>query len=59
MSYLEDVAAAVAARTLALRGVARVRVAVRKPHVMLAGPLAHAEIVLERDAAPPTSDAGD
>jgi dihydroneopterin aldolase len=50
--YLEDVAARVADRALALGAVARVRVAVRKPHVALPGPLAHAAVVLERDAAP-------
>jgi dihydroneopterin aldolase len=48
--YLEEIADAVAERALALGGVRRARVAVRKPHVMLAGPLAHAEVVLERDA---------
>ena len=48
--YLEDVAARVADGALALGSVARVRVAVRKPHVALPGPLAHAEVVLEREA---------
>ncbi|GLC27341.1 dihydroneopterin aldolase [Roseisolibacter agri] len=48
--YLEDVASRVADGALALGRVSRVRVAVRKPHVALAGPLAHAGVVLERDA---------
>jgi 7,8-dihydroneopterin aldolase/epimerase/oxygenase len=48
--YLEDVADRLAARALAVPGVSSVRVAVRKPHVALPGPLAYAEVVLERDA---------
>ena len=48
--YLEDVASRVADGALALGRIARVRVAVRKPHVALPGPLAHAGVVLERDA---------
>ena len=48
ISYLEDVAEQVAGRALLLEGVERARVAVRKPHVALPGPLAHAEIVIER-----------
>ncbi len=48
--YLEDVASRVADGALALDRVSRVRVAVRKPHVALPGPLAHAGVVLERDA---------
>ena len=47
--YLEDVASDVADRALAAGDVERVRVAVRKPHVALAGPLEFAEVVLERD----------
>ena len=50
LHYLEDVASRVADGALALGRVARVRVAVRKPHVALQGPLAHAGVVLERDA---------
>jgi dihydroneopterin aldolase len=48
--YLEDFAHDVCDRALALGGVRRVRVAVRKPHVPLGAPLDHAEVVLERDA---------
>lgn len=50
LRYLEDVASRVADGALALGRVSRVRVAVRKPHVALPGPLAHAGVVLERDA---------
>ena len=46
--YLEQVAAAVVDGTLALPRVARVAVAVRKPHVALPGPLAGAEVRVER-----------
>jgi dihydroneopterin aldolase len=48
LAYLEDVAADLADRALVLDDVERVRVAVRKPHVALAGPLEFAEVVLER-----------
>lgn len=48
---LEEIAERVADGALALRGVARARVAVRKPHVALDGPLAYAEIELERSHA--------
>jgi FolB domain-containing protein len=46
--YLEDVAESIAERALALSGVEGVRVAVRKPHVALPGPLEFAEVVVER-----------
>lgn len=54
LAYLEEVAASVADRVLAGARAARVRVAVRKPHVAMPGPVAYAEVVLERDrpAAP-------
>jgi dihydroneopterin aldolase len=48
LDYLEQVAAAVVDGALALPAVTHVRVAVRKPHVTLDGPLAHAEVVMER-----------
>jgi dihydroneopterin aldolase len=48
--YLEDVADRVATGALTVPGVGGVRVAVRKPHVALPGPLAYAEVVVERDA---------
>jgi len=50
VGYLEDFAHDVCDRAIALGGVRRVRVAVRKPHVPLGAPLDHAEVVLERDA---------
>lgn len=46
--YLEEIGDDAAAGALAAPGVERVRVAVRKPHVGLPGPLAHAEVVVER-----------
>lgn len=46
--YLEDLAHRVVAAALDVPGVTRARVAVRKPHVLLPGPLAYAEVVLER-----------
>lgn len=48
LDYLETIAGDIATSLLALDGVASVRVAVRKPHVMLDGPLEYAEIVVER-----------
>jgi len=48
LDYLEGIASDIAEALLALDGVASVRVAVRKPHVMLEGPLEYAEIVVER-----------
>jgi dihydroneopterin aldolase len=48
LDYLEGIAGDIAEALLALDGVASVRVAVRKPHVMLDGPLDYAEIVVER-----------
>jgi dihydroneopterin aldolase len=50
LDYLEVIGAAIVDRVLALPGAAHVRVAVRKPHVALGGPLAHAEVVVEQDA---------
>ena len=47
---LEELAEQLADATLAMRGVERVEVAVRKPHVALPGPLAYAEVMLEREA---------
>jgi 7,8-dihydroneopterin aldolase/epimerase/oxygenase len=48
LDYLESVGESIAAAALALEGVAWVRVAVRKPHVALGGPLAYAEVVVEQ-----------
>ena len=49
VGYLEDLVGAAADAALAVSGVARVRVAARKPHVALPGPLAWAEVAVERD----------
>jgi len=46
--YLEAIAESLAARVLAMGGVSWCRVVVRKPHVMLAGPLLHAQVAVER-----------
>ena len=49
IGYLEDLVDRAAQAALALSAVARVRVAARKPHVALPGPLAYAEVSIERD----------
>jgi dihydroneopterin aldolase len=51
LTYLEPLAAALAARALAVEGVLWCRVAIRKPHVALGGPLAHAQVAVERTRA--------
>jgi dihydroneopterin aldolase len=48
LDYLETIGVAVATRVLALPAAAHARVAVRKPHVALGGPLAYAEVVVEQ-----------
>jgi dihydroneopterin aldolase len=48
VGYLEEAAERVAAAALAVERVVGVRVAVRKPHVALPGPLAFAQVVVER-----------
>jgi len=48
MKYLEDVAERIAEQALEARLVRRVEVSVRKPHVALPGPLAYAEVTVER-----------
>jgi dihydroneopterin aldolase len=48
IQYLEDLTAEVADQTLALDGVQRVLVNARKPQVALSGPLAYAQVTLER-----------
>ena len=45
---LEALCEKIAARALALEGVEQVRIAARKPHAPLEGPLEHVEVVLER-----------
>ena len=51
ISFLEEVAEQIADRALQLPVVDRVRIAVRKPNVALPGPLAYAEVSLERERA--------
>lgn len=50
-NFLEEVGERIAERALALPLVERVRIAVRKPNVALPGPLAYAEVALERERA--------
>jgi dihydroneopterin aldolase len=51
IDYLEEIGDRIADAALALAASVRVvRVAVRKPHVALAGSLAYAEVVVERRA---------
>lgn len=45
---LEALCEQVASRALAQEGVERVRVAARKPHAPLPGPVEHVEVVIER-----------
>jgi FolB domain-containing protein len=47
--YLENLVERIAASALSVEGIQRVRATVRKPHVSLPGPLAHAEVSLERE----------
>jgi len=49
ISFLEEVGERIADRALQLPLVERVRIAVRKPNVALPGPLAYAEVALERE----------
>ena len=48
LSYLEDLANTIAARILKATPAERVRVAIRKPHAAVGGPLEHAEVTVER-----------
>ena len=50
MHYLESLAERIAAAVLEIQQVKRIRISVRKPHVSLNGPLAYAEVTLERAA---------
>src|SRR5688500_34343 len=49
IGYLEELVQRAARSVLALGPVARVRIAARKPHVALPGPLAWAEVTVEQD----------
>ena len=55
LRFLEDVARTLVGDLLARPHVRRARVAVRKPHVPLSGPLAYAEVVV--DSGRPDPDA--
>ena len=58
IDYLEEIGERIATAALALTpAVRRARVAVRKPHVALPGPLAYAEVVIERRADADADDA--
>lgn len=48
--YMENLVERIAAGALEIPGIRRTRVTVRKPHVALPGPLAHAEVSLDRAA---------
>jgi dihydroneopterin aldolase len=50
-NFLEEVGERIAQRALEVPLVERVRIAVRKPNVALPGPLAYAEVALERERA--------
>ena len=49
--YLEELANAIADRVLAESEVQRVRIAVRKPHAAIGGPLDYAEVTITRERA--------
>jgi len=51
INFLEEVGELIAERALQVPLVERVRIAVRKPNVALPGPLAYAEVALERERA--------
>jgi len=53
LRYLEDVARTLVGDLLARPHVRRARVAVRKPHVPLGGPVAYAEVVVDSGRAGP------
>lgn len=48
IDYLETAGARIAESAVAMPGVGRARVALRKPNVALPGPLRHAEVVVTR-----------
>jgi len=47
--YLEDLAESIASRILSAGAVRRVRLAIRKPHVAIGGPLQYAEVAIVRE----------
>ncbi|MEO6528862.1 MAG: dihydroneopterin aldolase [Gemmatimonadaceae bacterium] len=48
LDYLEDIATSLVERAMSLTGVIAARAAVRKPNVLVGGPLAYAEVIAER-----------
>jgi dihydroneopterin aldolase len=50
-AFLEEAGERIASKALELPLVQRVRIAIRKPNVALPGPLAYAEVALERERA--------
>ena len=50
-AYLEPLAESIASKVLETTGVTSCRVAVRKPNVALGGPVAHAQVAVERSNA--------
>ena len=51
LTYLERIAESLADHALSIGGIEWCRVTVRKPHVALGGPLAHASVSVERSRA--------
>lgn len=51
LTYLERIAESLADHALSIGGIEWCRVTVRKPHVALGGPLAHASVCVERSRA--------
>ena len=49
LTYLEELASTIASRVLDASPVERVRVAIRKPHAAVGGPLDYAEVAIERE----------
>lgn len=47
LDYLETIATDILGRASSLAGVSSARVSIRKPHVMLDGPLDYAEVVMD------------
>ena len=48
IDYLEDVATSLVERAMTLGGVVAARAAIRKPNVLVGGPLSYAEVIAER-----------
>jgi dihydroneopterin aldolase len=49
LDYLETIGCNILDRLLVMNAVASARVAIRKPHAAIGGPLGHAEVVVEGD----------